>query len=121
MEAPINPTANSLSPMYAFFLSLNFTNIAAHPHDILDKDIENLPSFQGSNAISASSHLRKLLKCLFSWCRDAASQHDDVYMNIFALSLEEDACDWYINLGNDSYNSWDSFKKGFPSREMKMK
>ena len=34
-------------------------------------------------------------------------------MNLFSLSPEEDACDWHINLANDSYNSWDSFKKGF--------
>ena len=34
-------------------------------------------------------------------------------MNLFALSLEEHVCDWYINLFYDSYNSWDSFKKGF--------
>ena len=34
-------------------------------------------------------------------------------MDIFSLALEEYACEWYIILADDSYNSWDSFKKGF--------
>ena len=37
-------------------------------------------------------------------------------MKLFSLSLEEDACDWYINIANDSYNYWDSFRKGFLER-----
>ena len=77
------------------------------------KVIEKLPTFQGNNVISASSHLSTFSKCLLSWCQDAPIQHDDVYMNLFSLSLKEDACDWHNNLANDSYNSWDSFKKGF--------
>ena len=78
--------------------------------------IEKLPTFRANNSISTSSHLRKFSKCLLSWCHDAVSQHDDVYMKLFALSLEEDACDWYINIADDSYNSWDSFRKGFMER-----
>ena len=34
-------------------------------------------------------------------------------MKLFALSLEEDASDWYINLVDYSYKYWDSFRKGF--------
>ena len=113
MEAHINPAANPLSPMDDFFLPLDFTNIAGHPHAIPMKAIEKLPTFQGNNVISASSHLSKFLKCLLSWYRDVASEHDDVYMKRFSLSLEEDACDWYINLANEPYNYWDSFRKGF--------
>ena len=105
MVAPINLGANPLSPMDAFFLPLNFTNIAGQPNAIPEKAIEKLPTFQGNNAISASSHLNKFLKCLLSWHRDATCQHDAVYMNIFSLSHEEDACDWYIKLVDDSYNS----------------
>ena len=93
MEALVNPMTHPLIPMDVLFLPLNFNNIVGHPHSIPDKSIEKLPTFQGNNAISAASHLSKLLKCLLSWCRDPSSQHDDVYMNIFALSLEEDAYD----------------------------
>ena len=32
---------------------------------------------------------------------------------IFSLWLEEYAREWYINLADDSYNTWDSFRKGF--------
>ena len=99
--------------MDSFFQPFNFTQISCQPHAIPRKAIEKLPTFQGNNAISTSSHLSKFLKCLLIWCRDAASQHDDVYMKFFTLSLEEDACDMYINLADDSYNSWASFKKGF--------
>ena len=93
METPINLVANPLSLMDSLFLPLNFTNIASHPHAIPDKAIEKLPTFQGNNAISASSHLSKFSKCLLSWCWDPSSQHDAIYMNIFSLSLEKYACD----------------------------
>ena len=33
-------------------------------------------------------------------------------MNIFSLSLKEDSCDWYINIDDDSYYAWYSFRKG---------
>ena len=110
-----NPATN-LSPMDAFFKPLNFTQITGQPHAILDKSIRKLPTFQGNNAFTSSSHLSKFSKCLLSWCEDAASKHDDVYMKLFALSHEEDACDRYINLVDNSYNSWDSFKNGFLER-----
>ena len=44
MESPINPTTNPLR-MDAFFLPLNFTNIAGRPHAIPEKAIGKLPTF----------------------------------------------------------------------------
>ena len=54
-----------------------------------------------------------LSKCFFSWVRDVANQHDDVFMRLFALSMEGDDYEWYINLANNSFSTYDALIKGF--------
>ena len=40
-----------------------------------------------------------------SYCNDAAHNHEDVKMKLFALSLEDDVAEWYGDLGDDSYKT----------------
>ena len=35
----------------------------------------------------------------------APSNHEDIKMKLFALSLENDAAEWYEELGDDSYKT----------------
>ena len=71
--------------------------------------MKKLTIFQGNNAIIAKSHLRKFKKHLVSYCNDAAHDHDDVKMKIFALSLEDDAGEWYLDLDDNSYKTLGEF------------
>ena len=87
--------------MTEFYKPLDFSQIAGAPHDIPNDAIKKLPIFEGNNAITAKSHIRKFDKHLDSYCNDAAHNHEDVKMKIFALSLEDDAAAWYFDLGDD--------------------
>ena len=52
--------------MNELFAPCDFTNINGYPHNIPDKTIEKLPSFQGNNAISATSHVKSFNVCIFA-------------------------------------------------------
>jgi hypothetical protein len=43
--------------MGSFLTPLNFAAIQGSPHQIPEKAIDKLPTFQGNNAISAKSHI----------------------------------------------------------------
>ena len=77
--------------MTELFKPLDFSQIAGDPHAIPKDAIKKLPIFQGNNAITAKSHLRKFEKHLVSYSNDATHDHDDVKIKLFALSLEDDA------------------------------
>ena len=53
--------------MTKFYKPLDFSQIVGSPHDILNDAIKKLPIFQGNNAITAKSHLRKFEKHLVSY------------------------------------------------------
>src|SRR5713101_7091568 len=99
--------------MMELFKPLEFSQIAGAPHAIPKDAIKKLPIFQVNNAITAKSHLRKFEKHLVSYCNDAAHDHDDVKMNLFSLSLEDDAEEWYLDLDDDSYKTLSEFQDGF--------
>ena len=48
--------------MMEFYKPLEFSQIAGAPHNIPNDAIKKLPKFEGNNAISAKSHLRKFEK-----------------------------------------------------------
>ena len=75
--------------MSYFFKPIDFSQIAGAPHAIPGDAVKKLPTFQGNNAITAKSHLRKFEKHLVSYCIDVANDHDDGKMKLFSLSLEE--------------------------------
>ena len=58
----------------------------------------------------------KFEKHLVSYCIDAANDHDDVKMKLFALSLEEEAAEWYLDLENNSYATLKDFLDGFKEK-----
>ena len=77
-----------------YFKPLDFTQIAGQPHILPEKAIEKLLTFKGNNVVSVENHIGTISKCFLCWVRDPTQTHDDVYMKLFALSLEEDACEW---------------------------
>jgi len=97
--------------MNDLFAPCNFNNINGYPHNIPDKAIEKLPSFQGNNAISAASHVKNFNVCIFKWCNVA--NYEDVKMRLFVLSLEEDALDWFTEQPANSYDSLQAIVNAF--------
>ena len=55
-------------------------------------------------------------KHLASYCNDAAHDHDDVKMTLFALSLEDDVEEWYFDLDDGSYKTLSEFLEGFKKK-----
>ena len=102
--------------MTEFYKPLDFSQIAGSPHDILNDAIKKLPIFEGNNAITTKSHIWKFDKHLVSYCNDASHNHEDVKMNLFALSLEDDVSEWYSYLGDDSYKTLNEFLEGFKKK-----
>ena len=99
--------------MTKFYKPLDFSQIAGAPHDILNDAIKKLPMFEGNNATTTKTHLRNFERHLVSYCNSASANHEDVKMKLFALSLEDDAAEWYGNLGDDSYKTLNEFLEGF--------
>ena len=95
--------------MTEFYKPLDFSQIAGAPHDITNDAIKKLPRFEENNATTAKTHLRKFERHLVSYCNSVAADHEDVKMNLFALSLEDDAAEWHENLGDDSYKTLNEF------------
>ena len=83
----------TVETMDDFYNPIDFTAIAGYPHPIPDKVVETLTMFQGNNAITAESHVKKISQMINRWCRAATSKFEDVYMRLFALSVDEDAYD----------------------------
>ena len=102
--------------MTEFYKPIDFSQIAGSPHYIPNDAIKELPMFQGNNSITAKSHLRKFEKYLASYCNDAAHDHDDVKMTLFALSLEDDSEEWYFDLDDGSYKNLSEFLEGFKKK-----
>ena len=74
--------------MGEFFTQLNFTQIAGQPHDIPEKAIDKLMTYNGTDAsVSAEQHLRNFSKHCGAHVRGTDKQ-EDVYMTLFSLSLD---------------------------------
>ena len=96
------------------FKPLDFTAIVGYPHQILDKAIEKVPSFNGNDVITAKSHLLFFVQCYAKWRHNV--NFEDVKMRLFALSLEVDAFEWFSNLVDSSIKTFTEFKTAFNSR-----
>ena len=96
-----------------YFTQLNFTQIAGQPHDIPEKAIDKLVTFTGTDAsTSTEQHLRYFSKHCGAYVR-GTDKHEDVYMTLFALSLDGKAGNWYDNLPNNSFTTIADFKSAF--------
>ena len=102
--------------MVDFFKPLDLTQIVGALHAIPSDAIKKLPTFQGNNTITAMSPLLKFLRHFVSYCNNVANDHDDVKMKLFALSLEEDAGEWYLDLVDNSYKTLNEFLEGFTKK-----
>ena len=89
--------------MDAIYQPCDFSNIQDYPHPILDKALENFPCFQGNNAVSVKDHVRNFNLCISKWCN--AHNYEDVKMNLFGLSLEEYALDWFTEKDDDKFKT----------------
>ena len=99
--------------MGELFTQLNFTQIAGQPHDIPEKAIDKLMTFNGIDAsIFTEQHIKNFSRHCGSYVR-GADKHEDVYMTMFALSLDGKAGNWYDNLPNNSFTTIADFKTTF--------
>jgi replication-associated recombination protein RarA len=102
--------------MDAYFIPLDFSAINGYPHSLPKKAIENLPSFQGNNAVSAKSHLKAFSLCINKWYIGATHNHQDVKMKLFSLSLEENAFDWFSGLDDNKFTTIKDLIEAFTER-----
>ena len=72
--------------------------------------------FTRTDAINASLHLKNFSRCISAYISDPAHRHEDVYMKLFALSLDEDAGDWFNNLPDNSSATLATFKTAFTNK-----
>ena len=96
--------------MGEYFSPLDISQLAGQPHNLPDKVVDKLPIFTGTDAINASLHLRNFSRCISTFISDPAHQYEDVYMKLFALSLDGDASDWFNNLLDNSFATLATFK-----------
>ena len=102
--------------MSDFFKPPDLSRITGVPHVILNDAIKKLPTFKENNAISTKSHFQYFSRHLVGYCNQAAHDHDDVKMKLFALSLTEDTGEWYLDLADNSYKTLDEFLDGFKKK-----
>jgi hypothetical protein len=73
--------------MDKLFSPIDFRQMNGYPHDIPEKEIEKLPTFQGNNAITAKKHIKAFQLCIGKWCMGNAHNHTDVKMRRFCLVI----------------------------------
>lgn len=95
------------------FAPFDFNAIVGYPHALPEKALEKLPTFLGNNAISAKTHLKAFSLCINKWCNAAQHNHQDVKMKLFALSLEDEAFNWFSNLEDNKYPTLSSLVDQF--------
>jgi len=49
------------------------------------------------------AHIKSFSLCINKWCSGVAHNHQDIKMKLFALSLEEDASNWFSSLDDNKY------------------
>jgi hypothetical protein len=109
-----NPTPNPNLNMGSFLTPLNFAAIQGSPHQIPEKAIDKLPSFQGNNAISAKSHILSFEKCVQLYCR--GHSEEDVKMTLFVYSLEGDALEWFTDFPAAKFSTLEEILDEFRKR-----
>ena len=113
---PENTNTTVSDIMGEYFTQLDFSQIVGQPHCLPYKAVKKLLIYTGTDAITSTMHLRNFSRCINAYVNDPVSQHDDVYMKLFALSLDGKAGDWYSNLPDSSFNSLAAFKTSFTNK-----
>jgi hypothetical protein len=105
-----NPTNTSNATMSMFLSPLNFAAIQGAPHDIPEKAIDKLPSFQGNNAFSVHSHILSFCQCVLKYSKGL--DEEDVQMTLFVYSLEGDAAEWFTEFDADKFSTLEKIFMG---------
>jgi hypothetical protein len=109
-----NPTPNPNLNMGSFLTPLNFAAIQGSPHQVPEKAIDKLPTFQGNNAISARSHITNFKMCVQKYC--GGHNEEDVKMTLFVYSLEGDALEWFTDFPADKFSTLEEILDEFRKR-----
>jgi hypothetical protein len=99
-----------------YLSTIDFTKINNYPRNLLEKAIEKLSPFHGNNVVSAKSHIKAFSSCINKWCSGAAHNHHDVKLKLFALSLDEDAFDWFFGLDDNKFKTISELIEAFTER-----
>jgi hypothetical protein len=97
-----------------FLRLLNFATIQGAHHQVPEKAIEKLPTFQRNNAISAKSHILNFKMCVERYCR--GHDEEDVKMTLFVSSLEGDVAKWFTDFDPAKFRTLDEILKEFRKR-----
>ena len=109
-----NPTPNPNLTMSIFLRPLNFAAIQGSPHQVPEKAIDKLPTFQGNNAISAKSHIISFQRCVDVFCR--GHDEEDVKMTLFVYSLEGDVVEWFTDFSAAKFSTLKEILNEFRKR-----
>ena len=90
---PENTNTTISGIMGEYFTQLEFSQKSSQPHHLPDKAVEKLPMYIGTDAITSAMHLSNFSRCINAYINDPFNQHDNVYMNLFSLSLDGKAGD----------------------------
>jgi hypothetical protein len=109
-----NPTNTPNITMSIFLRPLNFAAIQGAPHNVPEKAIDKLPTFQGNNAISARSHISSFHMCVEKYCR--GHDEEDVKMTLFVYSLEGDTIEWFTDFDQNKFSTLNEILDEFSKR-----
>ena len=113
---PENTNTSVSDIMGEYFTQLDFSQIAGQPHHLPDKDVEKLLMYTDTDATTSAMHLRNFSRCINAYVSDSVRQHDDVYMKLFALSLDGKVGDYYNNLPDNAFDTLAAFKTSFTNK-----
>lgn len=86
------------------FRPLDTTEIQGAPHALPQKFNDWLPKFSGSKVITAKEHLNAFFATLED---NAASDHEDISLNLFVKSLKGELALWFKRFTDQSIKKWD--------------
>jgi hypothetical protein len=91
---------------------LNMANIQGYPNTMPKEVNKWFPKFSGNNVITAEDHLYVMVRDM----ENVGIEHEDVAMNFFASSLNEEALDWFKVFPDNHLTSYDGFSNSFKKK-----
>jgi hypothetical protein len=113
-QPTVNNPLNTNLTMGSFLRPLNFAAIQGYPHQVPEKAIDKLTTFQGNNAISAKSHILNFERCVQLYC--GGHNQEDVKMTLFVYSLEGDALEWFTEFPAAKFSNLEEILDEFRKR-----
>jgi hypothetical protein len=93
------------------FAPFNFSVVPSFPNVVPTPDgwVDYFPIFKEHKEDNPAQHLREFHELMHQW----EIHHEDVLMNMFMFSLDEDAREWYRSLPPASISSLEQFHAAF--------